>query len=119
MAGSEIVGRIDHQIRRRNCLEQGASSQRFTDGPHFNFGVDGQYAACKRIGLVLADCRSDMTDLALQIGEIDRIAIRQQYASDTSRPQIQRHRTPQPPCTDYQYRGIRNALLTCHPDVRQ
>ena len=75
MSGGEIVRGVDHQIHRRHRIVQGTGGQRLLKREHSDFGIDGPYAAGKGIGLVFADRHGRVTDLALQIGEVDRIAI--------------------------------------------
>jgi hypothetical protein len=51
----------------------------------------------RRIDLAHADTVGVMNDLALQVGQVDGVEIRQMQLADTGRGQIQRHRRTQPP----------------------
>jgi hypothetical protein len=62
-------------------------------------------------GLGHADACLGVQNLALQIGEIDRVVIDQRYFSNASRGKIERRRRTQTTGTDDQGMSIEDALL--------
>jgi hypothetical protein len=67
-----------------------------------------------RLGLGLADARAVVRDLALQVGEVDRVVVDQRDAADAGRAQVQRHRRAQAAGADDQ--GVR-VSRRCWPSM--
>ena len=60
-----------------------------------------------------------MHDLALQIGQIDAVAIADRQRADARGGKVQRRRRTQPAGADHQYMRIEQALLAFDADFRQ
>lgn len=88
-------------------------------GDQLNLGIDCRQALDRRIDLAHADAVGVVNDLALQIGQVDRIEVRQMQLADTRRCQIQRYRRTQTTKTDNQHATVFQAQLTVDVDVVQ
>jgi hypothetical protein len=58
--------------------------------------------AARRFGLGLADARQVVCDLALQVGDVDRVVVDDRQVPDAGRAQVQRHRRAQATGSDHQ-----------------
>ncbi|MNR41829.1 hypothetical protein D3C85_1602680 [compost metagenome] len=88
-------------------------------GDQLNLGVDGRQALDRRIDLAHADAVGVMDDLALQVGQIDGVEVRQVHFTHTRCRQIQRHRRTETAEADDQYATVLQAQLTVDIDVLQ
>ena len=81
-------------------------------------GIDAPRSpAARRLGLRLADARQVVRDLALQVGEVDRVVVDQRDAADAGRAEVQRHRRAQPAGADDQRMRGQQALLALDADL--
>lgn len=60
-----------------------------------------------------------MQHLTLQVGQINRVEIRQMQFTDTCRRQVQRHGRPQAAKTDNQHPAVFKPQLTVNIDLSQ
>lgn len=84
-----------------------------------NLGVDRAEALERRVDLAHADTVGVMNDLALQIGQVDRVEIRQMQLTDTGRRQIQRDRRTEAAEADDQHAAVFELQLPIDVDVLQ
>ncbi len=88
-------------------------------GNQLNLGIDRAQALERRIDLAHADTVGVMNDLPLQIGQVDRVEIRQMQLPDTGGGQIQRHRRTETAKADNQHATVLELQLPVDVDVLQ
>jgi len=88
-------------------------------GEQFDLGVERGQTADGRIDLAQADTVRVMDDLALQVGQVDGVEIRQMQLADPGRRQVQRHRRAQAAEADDQGATVFQAQLAVDVDLFQ
>ena len=81
-----------------------ASSARDVTGITSTSSLIAARAAWPETALGDADARRRVEDLALQVGEVDVVAVHQRDARDTGRREVERGRRAQSPRSDHQHR---------------
>ena len=113
----EVVAAVEHDRALGDAGIQRVAGQAFDDGHHLDAGVQRQQGFASGRRFVLPDRCLPMQDLALQVGEVDRIAIGQQDASDTGAGQVERRRRTQSASAHDQRGGAEQPLLGLDPDL--
>src|SRR5476649_1732357 len=92
VARGEVVGAVEHHVgrlhQRRQARVVGALDQR----GDFDVGIDVQQRGARRFSFRYADTFRGVGDLALQIGQVDRVVVDQRDVADAGRRQVQRGR---------------------------
>jgi hypothetical protein len=88
-------------------------------GNDLDFGIDGAERGTRGLHLRRADGVLAVEDLALQVGEIDLIAIGERELSDTACSQVERRRATQAARADYKRACGKQPLLPLDPDFRE
>jgi len=83
---------------------------------HLYLGVEGSDGLADRIDLGLPDALDAVGDLALQVGEIDRVVVDHGELADTGRAEVERDRRAQAAGADDQGMAVQNALLAFDAD---
>ena len=117
MAGGEVVAAVEHHVgvgdERVEQRRIGPLLQR--DDAHL--GVDLAHALGRRLDLRPADARHAVRDLALQVGQVDRVVIDQRDAPDAGRAEVERHRRAEPAGADDQRMPVEQPLLALDADL--
>ena len=117
MTRCKVVAAVEHDAHARHRVEQGVARQPMRQGDHLDAGVGLSQRLAPRFGLEPANAVVAVQDLALQIGQIDRVAVSKQDASDACTGQIKRCRRPQPSGTHHQRARGQQPLLRLDADV--
>lgn len=107
------------QVHRRDRGRQGVGIQRGTMRHQLDFGIDRGQATHCRIDLAQADAVGVVDDLALQVGQVDRIEVGQVQLADARGGQVQGHRSAQATQADDQYAAGFESQLAVDVDVLQ
>jgi hypothetical protein len=119
MARGEVVAAVEHDVGLRDFLIQTRSGQSLGERDDPAFGVDVAQRALAGCGLFHADRIGAMQDLALQVGQVHRVAIGQHQGADPGRGQIEGRRRTQTAGADHQRSRIDDVLLAFDADLRQ
>ena len=92
MPGCEVVAAVQHHVGRRDLLEQVMADQSPLNRDHLDAWIGLQQGQSPRLGLGPTHSLVRVQDLALQVGEIDGVAVGQHDSSDARAGQIQRSR---------------------------
>ncbi|MNS70476.1 hypothetical protein D3C72_1038200 [compost metagenome] len=84
-----------------------------------DFWIDRRQTLERRVDLAHTDAVGVVNNLALQIGQIDRVEIRQMQFTDTRRREIQRHRSAETAEADDQHATVLELQLPIDVDVLQ
>ena len=117
VAGREVVAAIDDHVGLCDERVEPGRVRALAQRDHVHVGIDGADRAPRRIGLGLADARQVVRDLALQVGEIDRIVVDDGDRPDTGRAEVQRDRGPQPAGADHERVRSEQLALAFDPDL--
>ncbi len=119
LAGGEVVGAVEHQVDRRHGGIEGVLVQRGAMADQADLRIQRAQPAHRRLHLADTDAGAIVDDLPLQVGQVDRIEIRQVQLADPGRGQVQRHRRTQAAKTDDQCAAALQAQLALDVDLRQ
>ena len=86
-------------------------------GGHLHIAVDALEPLLAGCGLGLADAGFGVQNLALQIGQVDRVVVNQRDVADTGRGQIQGRRRAEASGADDQRVGIEKGLLALYAQL--
>ena len=116
---AEVVAAIEHDIGGGDPPGEGGAGQTFADRMHAHFRVDGAQRVARRFSLGCADGVITVDDLALQIGQIDGVAVADGQRADPGRGEIQRDWRAKAARTNDE--GMRSAdfFLPFDTDIRQ
>ncbi|KGQ02298.1 hypothetical protein BBAD15_g12492 [Beauveria bassiana D1-5] len=90
VAGSEVVGAVQHQVGLRHGVRQGLALQPLDAGMHAGLRIEGGQHIAAGLGLGPADARGGVEDLALQVAELDDVVIGQRDVADAGGGQVER-----------------------------
>ena len=119
LAGGEIVRAVQHQIDRGHRGRQGIGIQSLGIELQADGRIDRAQTRRRRFDLGLTDAVAVVSNLALQVAQIDLIEIGQVQFAHTGRGQIQGHRRAQPAEADDQHTALLEAQLPGDIDLRQ
>jgi hypothetical protein len=119
MARGEVVAAVEHDVGQRDFLFQARPGKAFAECDDMAFGIDLAQRAFARRGLFHADRIGAVQDLALQVGQVDRVAIGQHQGADAGRGQVEGRRRTQAAGADHQRARIDDVLLAFDADLRQ
>ena len=102
VAGGEIVGAVEHDIGAGDQSVERFAGQALLQRDDPDFRIDGAQRQSARFSLAHAHPCLGVEDLALQVGEIDRIVVNQGDFSNAGRGQIERRRRTQAASADDQ-----------------
>ena len=119
VARGEVVAAIEDDIGPRHFLFQPGAGKTFVERNHMAFGVDLAQRALARRSLCHANGIGAMQDLALQVGQVDRVAIGQYQGANARRGQVIGRGRTQAAGTDDQRAGIDDVVLALDADLRQ
>ena len=100
--GFEIVGSVGDQIVLRHEVERVFRRDAFEMGDQGDVRVNGGQGRLGTFHLGCADRRRLMDDLALQVGQVDRIVVDHADGADPGGGQVQQHGRSKPPGADDQ-----------------
>ena len=109
--GGEIVRAVEHHVGRRHLRLQRLAFQALLQGNDFHFRIDQRQRVPPRAGLGPAHVPGVMQHLALQVGEIHRVAVAQHQGADAGCGQVQGRRRAQAAGTHDQGPGSQKLLL--------
>ena len=118
-AGGEIVRSVGHDVVAADELLRVVGRQPRGMGFDLHMGVEGARGLGGGVGLGAADVGGPMRDLALQVGQADRVEIDDAERADPRRRQIEDHRAAQPARAHHQHAGRLEARLTGAPHLAQ
>jgi hypothetical protein len=111
MARGEVVGAVEHDVgrahQRREALGPGALFQRLDA----DVGIDALQCRRRGAGLGLADGFLAMHHLALQVGEVDLVAVADGDAAHAAGGEVHQRRRAQAARADDQRMRVEEALL--------
>ena len=119
MARGKIIATVQDYVGAFDRLIQGITFKSCGDGLNQRFSIETRERFARGIDLGCPNAAGRMQDLALQVGEIDRVAVRKHEGPDARRCQVHRSGRAQPASTDHQRAGIQQALLTLHAEFGQ
>ncbi len=111
LAGGKVVTAVEHQVDGGHHGTQGIFIQGLAMGNQADLRVDCRQPAQRRVDLGRTDAVGVVDDLALQVGQVDAVEIRQVQFADTGGGQVQGHRRPQATQADNQYPAVFQAQL--------
>jgi hypothetical protein len=88
MAGGEVVAAIEDNICLLHQFRQAIACSAFCQRDHVDLGVDVRKGLFSRFDFRLTDALGRMQDLALQVGQVDRVVIDQRDSSDAGRGKV-------------------------------
>jgi hypothetical protein len=117
MAGGKVVGAVEHHVRLcgKNFEIRGGDSP--VEPDHLHFRVDGKQSGARSLHLAGADGLGAVEDLALEVGEVDLVGVRDRQAPDTRGGQVERRGRAEPTGTDNQRSSPTQPLLPLDPDL--
>ncbi|MDQ0568708.1 hypothetical protein QFZ42_000542 [Variovorax paradoxus] len=111
MAGCEVVAAVDDHVRRRDQPRQ----QRLVGAQGVSLdgdaGVDLAHGLRSRFDLQAAHASLGVSDLALEVGEVDLVVVHQRDMPDAGGREIQRHGRAQAARADDQHAAGADARL--------
>lgn len=117
VAGLKVVTAIEHDIDVRHQGVQYLRVGPGLQGRQFDIGVEGLQGVLQRLHLGLANGFGAVGDLALQVGQIDRVVVEHREVSNPCASQVHRQWRSQPACANDQCMCVSNALLSFDADV--
>ncbi len=117
VARREVVGAVDDQVVVLEDLEHVVVLEALVVHDHVDQRVGlGDRLAC-RLGLRLADVGLAVDHLALQVGLVDLVELRDAEGADPGGGQVEQGRAAETTGADDEHLGVLQSLLTGHPDV--
>ena len=118
MARGEVVAAVEDDVGERDFLIQTLAGKAFGERDDTAFGVDFAQRTLAGFGLGHADGVGAMQYLSLQIGDVDRVAIRQHQRADAGRGKVQGGGTQTAGTYDQRTR-LDDVFLPFDADLRQ
>ena len=119
VSGREIVAAIDDDVGSSDQGRELLRTDPASDRLDLAVGIDLGDRPTRRFGLVDADRRLAVDDLALQIGQVHLVAIAHGQPADAGRGHVQGGRRPESAGTDHQHVAVEQALLALDVNRRQ
>ncbi|MNC87209.1 hypothetical protein D3C83_29140 [compost metagenome] len=92
MAGGKVVAAIDHHIGLRRQRGEALAADPLGERGDLHFGIDRGKRGARGVDLLFPDGIGAMHDLALEIGEIDGVAVAERNAAHAGGSEIERNR---------------------------
>ena len=109
--GGKVVGAVDDEVIVGNDAVDICRRDPFLVSYDLDVRIDGFHLLAGRFHLRLADIRGEMDHLALQVGKIDVISIRNTNGSHPGSRQIEGDRSAKTTCADDQHPAVKQLLL--------
>ena len=119
MAGGEVVRAVEYDVGVQDEFRHGLAVEPLLQREDLDFGIDGAKRGASRIRLRRADRVAAVENLALQVGEIDLVAVGESDASDAACREIECGRAAQAAGADDQRARSAQLLLPLDPDFRE
>ena len=119
MPGGEVVATVQHDVGAGHQFVQHGALGALFQRDHFDAGVVFAQRAAPRGRFRQTDAVGTMQDLALQIGQVDRVAVGQRDASDPGGGKIQGGRRTQAAGADHDRVAGKQAFLPLDAYLRQ
>ena len=92
LARFKVVAAIEHHLGGgEQAVQQGGVGAQL-QGVDAQVRIERQHGRGRRIDLGLADALSRVGDLALQVGQVDRIVVNQRQVTDAAGGKVEGHR---------------------------
>ena len=117
--GGEVVGAVEHHVGAGHQAVELGRTDTLADRGQFDLRIERRQRRQPGSRLVEADSTGVVQDLALQVGEIDRVAVDQCQPADARRSQVHRCGRAEPAGADDQRRGGADARLPFDADLLQ
>ena len=95
VAGGKVVAAVEHYVGLGHPLFQRVALQALGKRYHRHLRVDRAERRARGLDLQRAHGIVAVQDLALQVGEVDTVGIRQREAPDSARGEVERRRAAQ------------------------
>ena len=115
----EIVCAIDDEVILLDDVECVVSHQQVLYGIHLHIRIDGKHLLLSREHLGNAHILSEMNYLALEVAQVNHIAVYDTYLAHASSCEVERNRSTQTACSHYEHLGILDFLLTLYTHILQ
>jgi hypothetical protein len=117
MAGREVVGAVENDICFVNEGIQACGVETLSQGLDGNFRIELIQRDCGFVDLRTTDALRAVEDLALQVGEVDRVGIGQRQLADAACCEVERRGTAEAAGADNQRGRSAQPLLPLDPDL--
>ena len=117
VAGGEVVRAIEHHARPGHQGLQFVFRQLLRQNGNIDLRIQRAQIRARRIDLAFADILGSVEDLALQVGEIDRVRVGERDAAETGGGEIERCGAAEAAGADDQRMRRAQPLLSLDPDL--
>ncbi|MNS93939.1 hypothetical protein D3C72_1281400 [compost metagenome] len=117
VARGEVVGAVEHHRGGQDQFGQARAVEALLQGHYFNLGIDAGQGFTRRQHFRLAHTGRRVGDLALQIGQVDRVVIDEGQLADAAGGQVHGRRRAEPARADHQHMRIEQGLLAFDADL--
>src|SRR5258707_8902588 len=117
MARREVVRAVENDITVRDNLLQFLLLKFLRKNLNVNFGIECREGFFRRLDFLRTDGVRAIENLALEVGEIDLVGIRDDQAPKAARREVERRRAAEAAGADDQRRRGAQPLLPYHPDL--
>ena len=89
--GGEVVAAVQHDVRQRYLAFQQSDIGAQWQGPDDDPGIQGRHSSAHRIGFTLPDPIGGVSNLTLQVGEVNHVIVCHCEVAYARRTQVQGH----------------------------
>jgi hypothetical protein len=111
VAGCEVVRAVEHHVGFAHNLRKVFGSEALLHGDYRDFRIHVRERKTRGVDLRFADGIGAVKDLALQVGEVDRVAVDEGQPADAGGGEVERGGAAEAARADDQRRGGAQLLL--------